>query len=162
VYWYTLKKVYIVSITEGQMGDGLEKTAKILLLTHGGWGEALVKSVEMVLGTVDCVHEIALEPSYTLQDYLGMVADYAQTMTQDSIIMVDLLGGTPSNVAAVVGNRTGIRVATGLCSPMLLEACVQYSCTGTFDFDSVLSAGQNACKDLLAELEASRQNHEEV
>ena len=47
----------------------MEKETKIVLLTHGGWGEALVGSLGMILGSIDCVHEIALKPSYTLPGF---------------------------------------------------------------------------------------------
>ena len=58
-----------------------ESNAEILLLTHGGWGMSLVKGIEMLLGKVDFVHEIPLEPSYTLPEYMQMVKEHAEAMS---------------------------------------------------------------------------------
>lgn len=127
-----------------------ESTKEILLLTHGGWGMSLVKGIEMLLGKVEFVHEIPLEPAYTLPEYMQLVKEHAETMASGSLILTDLIGGTTSNVAAVVGNQTGIKVFCGLNAPMLLEACVELQNDGALDFDAVLAAGQGACMDVVA------------
>ena len=124
-----------------------ESNAEILLLTHGGWGMSLVKGIEMLLGKVDFV---PLEPTYTLPEYMQMVKEHAEAMSVDSLILTDLIGGTTSNVAAVIGNQTGIKVFCGLNAPMLLEACVELQNDGAFDFDAILAAGQGACMDVVA------------
>ncbi len=136
----------------------MEKKTTIVLLTHGGWGMSLVKSLGMILGKIECVHEIPLEPSYTLSDYMGMVREYVETISTDSLIMTDLIGGTPSNVAAVIGNQTGIHVFCGLNAPMLLEACVELQSAGHIDYDVVLEAGQSACKDVIEAVRETARN----
>lgn len=125
---------------------------KILLLTHGGWGSKLVDSLKMILGDINCCHEIALLPEYTLADYMKLVNDYVQTISKDSLIITDMFGGTPSNVAAKIGNDTGIHVICGLNAPMLLEACSQLQFQNEINFDLVLEAGTSACKDVVKEI----------
>lgn len=127
-----------------------ERPTKILLLTHGGWGMSLVEGIQMILGSMSYVHEIPLLPTDTLSEYMDKVQAYVSSISLDSLIIVDLMGGTPSNVAAVIGNQTGMKVFTGLNAPMLLEACVELQGDGTLDSDAVLSAGQSACVDLLS------------
>ena len=46
----------------------------ILLLTHNGWGLELVKSVQMIVGEVTNVHEVALSRGFT-GDYLERVTE---------------------------------------------------------------------------------------
>lgn len=133
----------------------MEKNSKIVLLTHGGWGEALVSSLEMIYGNIDCVHEIPLKPSYTLPEYMGMVREYVSTISEDSLIITDLFGGTPSNVAAAIGNQTGIKVFSGLNAPMLLEAVVELQGDGELDFETILNAGNGACRDVVAAVKAN-------
>lgn len=128
----------------------MDKQTKIVLLTHGGWGMSLVKSLEMILGKIDCVTEVALEPSFTLEDYLQAVRAEVENISDGSLIITDLIGGTPSNVGTLVGKQTGIRVFCGLNASMLLEACVELQGDGRIDFDTVLAAGQSACKDVVA------------
>lgn len=126
------------------------RPTEILLLTHGGWGMSLVKGIEMILGKVDCVTEIALLPTYTLPEYLGMVREHVDGISPDSLIITDFFGGTPSNVAGVIGNQTGVRAFCGLNAPMLLEACIELQNEGKIDFDQVLTTGQGACNDIVA------------
>jgi D-glucosaminate-specific PTS system IIA component len=109
----------------------------------------------MIIGKVDFVQEIALLPAYTLPEYMGMVGEYVDGISPDSLIITDLVGGTPSNVAAAIGNQTGIKVYCGLNVPMLLEACVELQNDGRLDFDQILSAGQNACMDVVATVKAN-------
>lgn len=127
----------------------MEKQTQIVLLTHGGWGMPLVKSLEMILGKIDCVTEIALEPSFTLNDYMELVRSHTENLSSESLIITDLIGGTPSNVGALIGRQMGIRVFCGLNAPMLLEACIELQGEGHIDFDAVLGAGQDACKDVV-------------
>ena len=42
---------------------------KILLLTHGGWGASLKKSIEMFIGPFDFVEEIDLYPKDLLNEF---------------------------------------------------------------------------------------------
>lgn len=99
---------------------------RILLLTHGGWGAALLAGVRMIVGAVDYVDELALTPQMTLQEYKDMVADYFTAHDPAScVIMVDLFGGTPGNVAAAFSKDKDIDVICGLNAPLLIDACMQ-------------------------------------
>lgn len=130
------------------------KKTEIVLLTHGGWGMALVSSLRMILGPIECVTEIALEPSHTLPEYMALVRAHVEGISPDSLIITDLFGGTPSNVGAAIGNQTGIRVFCGLNAPMLLEACTELQGDGRLDYDTILAAGTSACKDVVSEVKA--------
>lgn len=125
---------------------------KILLLTHGGWGLKLVDSLKMILGEINCCHEIPLLPEYTLADYLSLVNEYVDTISKDSIIITDMFGGTPTNVAAKIANEKGVKVICGLNAPMLLEACSQLQFQNEINFELVLEAGKSSCKDVIAEV----------
>ena len=35
---------------------------KIILLTHGGWGEELLQSAQMVVGKIECCETLSLIP----------------------------------------------------------------------------------------------------
>lgn len=99
---------------------------RILLLTHGGWGEKLLVGVRMIIGSVDYVDELALTPEMTLQEYKDLVADYFTAHDVAScVIMVDMFGGTPGNVAAAFSKDKDIDVICGLNAPLLIDACMQ-------------------------------------
>ncbi|MFV0380956.1 MAG: PTS sugar transporter subunit IIA [Breznakia sp.] len=130
----------------------MEKETKILLLTHGGWGMQLVESLGMILGKVSCTHEIPLKAEYNFSEYYEKVLSYVNTISENSLILTDLFGGTTSNVAAKIGKDTGIKVLSGLSSPLLLEACSQLQFQGVIDFEAVLKVGEESCKDVVKEI----------
>lgn len=132
------------------------KETKIVLLTHGGWGMTLVESLKMILGEVHCCHEVPLLPAYTLQDYLKIVEEYVETISQDSIFLTDLYGGTTTKVAMMVGYKRGMRVFCGLSAPVLLEACSQLQFQGAFQFDVLIEAGETSFKDVIKELKEKK------
>lgn len=130
----------------------MESQVKILLLTHGGWGKALLQGASMILGKIDGVEEVALLPEMTLPEYMEKVKNVVETMPEDSLILTDIFGGTTTNVAAKLGREYNIKVYSGLCAPMLIEACSGLAFVGNIDKEAVLEAGQGAVKDVIDEV----------
>ncbi|MEG0541428.1 MAG: hypothetical protein RR461_03610 [Angelakisella sp.] len=124
----------------------------ILLLTHGGWGMSLVAGARMIMGTIDCVTEIALLPEMTFAEYCAKVDAFSQDMPEGSLILTDVFGGTTSNVAAKIGRERGFTVLSGLNLPLLIEACSAIMNSGEYDLDTVLFAGKTAVKDVVEEI----------
>lgn len=130
----------------------MDNQIKILLLTHGGWGMSLMKGVSMILGKVDFVEEVALLPEMTLPEYMEKVKSVVEKMPEESLILTDVFGGTTTNVAAKLGREYNIKVYSGLCAPMLIEACSGIMFMQKMDQDAVLEAGQGAVKDVVNEI----------
>lgn len=99
----------------------------ILILTHNGWGKELVKSVQMIIGKIENVHEVALEAEDNLTDYLSRVQGQIDTLAWQErlLILTDVKGGTPSNVALRLSKDYEVAVISGLCTSMLLEAVMR-------------------------------------
>ena len=133
----------------------MEKETKIVLLTHGGWGEALVGSLGMILGSIDCVHEIALKPSYTLPEYMGMVRSTWTPFPRTP-------SSSPTSLAAPLqrcrchrkpdGRKGLLRPQRAHAPPRRASSC---RTTAKLDYDAILSAGKAACKDVVAEVKAN-------
>lgn len=116
-------------------------TCRILLLTHGGWGKMLISSAHMIIGTLDFVDEITLQPIDTLKEYTSRVEQYYQNLVAQSninqlLIITDIFGGTPNNVAAVLAKQHSDRITvfTGLNLPLLLESCSQTIANDQIDY----------------------------
>ena len=75
----------------------------ILILTHNGWGLELLKSVQMIVGEISNVHEVALNAEDSLPEYLERVKTQIEQLEwqENLLILTDIKGGTPSNVACV-------------------------------------------------------------
>lgn len=136
------------------------KKPQILLLTHGGWGMSLLEGVKMVLGAVDFVHEVALKPQVTFQEYLALVKEATDSLPNGSLILTDMFGGTTTNAGALIGREKDIKVISGLNAPLLVEACLELSDGDAIDFDSVLEAGQTSILDVLKKVTESLKKKE--
>jgi D-glucosaminate PTS system EIIA component len=111
------------------------KKYEILLLTHGGWGEALTEKLEMIIGKVTGVSEIALNPTDSSDDFLEKIEEKVKEMPNHSLIITDIAGGTTSNVALSLSRKYNIQILSGLNSMMLIEAVMRQN--GPFTEESV-------------------------
>ncbi|HBN28456.1 MAG TPA: PTS mannose transporter subunit IIAB [Clostridiaceae bacterium] len=96
-----------------------------LIITHGFSGKELLKSVEMIMGEQKNVKALGLSLGESVDD-LKNTADNIVVENQkaglDTIILVDILGGSPSNVALYLLKKyKNIKLITGVNMPMLIE-----------------------------------------
>jgi PTS system ascorbate-specific IIA component len=98
--------------------------AGLLLITHGRVGEAmLAMAVETLGGSPLPAQCLAVgvddDPSAMLQQARQMVADLGGS---DIIVLTDLFGSTPSNIATrLVNDDDGLVMITGINIPMLIR-----------------------------------------
>ncbi len=97
----------------------------LLLITHDGIGQALLEAAQRMLGG-RCPLEAAVLP-------IGLEADPVQLREAAGrqardldrgdgvLVLTDLYGSTPSNIAASLAGRDGVRVVAGLNLPMLVR-----------------------------------------
>lgn len=99
----------------------------ILILTHGGWGEHLLASINMIVGAVEEVYEVPLDPEDNLTDYIERVEQQIKTLTWSDklLILTDIKGGTTSNVALRLSRDYNILAISGLNTALLLEAIMK-------------------------------------
>lgn len=96
----------------------------ILVITHGEFGIELVKSAEMIMGPLENVNALALRPGNSVDD----LREEANTIVEknkenglETVVLVDLLGGSPSNVALSLLAKNDLKILTGVNMPMLIE-----------------------------------------
>lgn len=99
----------------------------ILILTHNGWGQALIKSVRMIVGEIKDVYEVPLQAEDSLADYIARVKEQIDQLqwSKHLLILTDIKGGTPSNVALRISKDYQVITISGLCASMLLEAVMK-------------------------------------
>ncbi len=96
----------------------------ILITTHGGLARELLRTAELIVGTQPDLAPICLEPHEGIEDIKQKLLEYLrrhQTDADGFLVLVDMFGGTPSNVALELAQTHPIRVVTGVNLPMLLE-----------------------------------------
>lgn len=98
------------------------KVPHIILLTHGRWGEELIKGAEMIVGSIKNIYAFPLFPEQSVKDYLSKIETVLKDMPTQAIILTDLFGGTTSNVAFVLSKKYRCHVISGLDIAMLIAA----------------------------------------
>ena len=124
---------------------------KLLLLTHGCWGEELIKSAELVVGEIREAEAFALEPEDALSDYMEKIRVVIEkSKGQDILLISDLNGGTTSNVAAVFSKTyENVHALCGLGMEMLIAAEeLREELSGKKLAKEVLSWGREKNRDL--------------
>lgn len=128
-------------------------SSQILILTHGDWGKQLKESLNMIIGHIDGVFDIALMPNDTFSEYYQKVEQQVAKMPEGSLIITDFIGGTTSNTAARLSLDYKIGVISGLSALLLIEA-INKKDEGPLIYviNDLVAVGQGSCKDVLAEI----------
>ena len=94
----------------------------ILIVSHGRLAEALISSVQFLVGNLKRVKGISIWPrdkkeevKDRIQKGIGEVDD-----GDGVVILTDVLGGTPTNLSLSVLENKQVEVVTGVNLPMLL------------------------------------------
>lgn len=93
----------------------------ILLLTHGKWGEELIKGAEMIVGPVKNIYAFPLDMEQSVEGFMLEVEERLKE-NPAAIILTDLFGGTTSNVALMLSRKYKCSVLSGLDIAMLIAA----------------------------------------
>lgn len=95
----------------------------VLLVTHGNFSEAIVKSMELVFGRQEKLEALTLNHGDDVEELTRQVKEKAKELDDGEgvLVLVDLLGGSPCNVTASCLKQEGLECVTGLNLPMLIS-----------------------------------------
>ena len=97
---------------------------KILVLTHGFFGSELIKSAELVIGKMENTEFIPLTSDISVTAYQEKVFSRLTQLNENDIVLVDLLGGTPSNTVALFSKQQKIPAIAGLNLSILISCAI--------------------------------------
>ncbi len=94
----------------------------ILVISHGRLAEALISSVQFLVGHLKKVKGISIWPKDRREEIRDRIQKGIQEVDEGEgvIILTDLLGGTPTHLSLSVLENKNIGVVTGVNMPMLL------------------------------------------
>ncbi|WP_373706065.1 PTS mannose/fructose/sorbose transporter subunit IIAB [Jeotgalibaca porci] len=96
----------------------------IVLVSHGLLAEGVKSSLEMIAGNQPNLHTISLTPDGDNLQFGEELERKMKTFAGKTIIIADLLGGTPANVSLQkYMNNPDVEIMSGLSLPVALE-CV--------------------------------------
>ena len=96
-----------------------------LVITHGDIGSAAVQSLELLMGEQKNLSALGLHPGESVASLREQIQTQLQTNQQnydETVILVDLLGGSPSNASlATLAQYPDLKVITGFNLPLLIN-----------------------------------------
>lgn len=97
----------------------------LVIVTHGRLAEEFVSAMEHVVGKQSHVRAVAIGPEDDMEarraDILAAVK--ATNLGGGVIVLTDMFGGTPSNLAISVMDSGQVEVIAGVNLPMLIKLC---------------------------------------
>jgi mannose PTS system EIIA component len=115
----------------------------MVLVTHGRLAEEFVAATEHVVGPQDQVRAISIGPDDDMEqrreDILNAVSDVESG--SGVILLTDMFGGTPSNLAISVMDKANVEVIAGINLPMLIKLA---SLRGEDDMQKAVAAAQES------------------
>ncbi len=95
----------------------------IIIITHGSSGSAMLEAAKGMLGPQQDAAALALLPGMGGEDLSAACQEALDGMPGPALVIVDMLGGTPWNVAAsLCASHPDREVFAPLSFPALLEA----------------------------------------
>lgn len=100
------------------------KMIGIILVTHGNFGESLLRAAVTIMGEEEGCLALEVDISRPMHEIIEELQKKVREMDTGSgvLILTDMFGGTPTNISLSLLSLGGIEVITGVNLPMVLKA----------------------------------------
>ena len=132
----------------------------LVLVTHGRLAAEFVTAMEHVVGPQEAIAPICIGPEDDMEGRRNDIAEAIRSVDQGDgiIVLTDLFGGTPSNLAISLMKSDSVEVIAGINLPMLIRLA---SARRTMKIKAAVAAARDAgrkyisvASDLLGEAAA--------
>jgi PTS system mannose-specific IIA component len=122
----------------------------IVIVSHGDLGDALIRAAEMIVGSTEGLCSVSLLPDESPEGFgEKLEAALLEIEGQETLILIDLFGGTPYNVSARQVLKENVECVTGANLPMLLELVTSRDDATLSELaKDIAQAGQESVKNL--------------
>src|SRR5262245_66144483 len=95
----------------------------LVLVTHGALAVEFKSALEHVVGPQEQIETVAIGPDDDMEERRGDILSCVDTANSGDgvVILTDMFGGTPSNLAISVMQTRGVEVIAGVNLPMLVK-----------------------------------------
>ena len=120
----------------------------IILVTHGKLAEHFIDAMEHVVGAQEQIAAICIGPSDDMEQRRAEIAAAIEQVDsgKGAIILTDLFGGTPSNLAISLLEAGRIEVIAGINLPMLIRLA---GARKAMDVSEAVQAAQDAGRNYI-------------
>ena len=120
----------------------------MILVTHGKLAEEFVAAMQHVVGRQDAVRTVCIGPNDDMEARRAEIAEAIEQVDSGSgvIILTDLFGGTPSNLAISLMQKGKVEVIAGINLPMLIRLAKARGCMA---LEKAVIAGRDAGRNYI-------------
>ena len=127
----------------------------IVLVSHGQMAAGVKATLEMIVGKQDHVHVVSLKPDGDDRQFEADLQAEMKTLNGSTLIIADLLGGTPCNVALRnYLEDDQVAILAGMSLPLVIEATLNTQATPT----ELVTAAKGAVADVKVEMSATTED----
>ena len=94
----------------------------LLVITHGQLAKEFIGAAEFIVGAVEAVDFVCIDTTKDSKGLRDMIEKKVQAVDQGQgvLILTDMFGGTPSNLALSFLQKDTVEVVTGVNLPMVI------------------------------------------
>lgn len=94
-----------------------------VIVTHYQLASEFLRAVTLIRGPLDHFRAVGLDPQETPEEMRGRIekATHEANQGQGVLVLVDMFGGTPSNLSLAFLEEGSVEVVTGVNLPMLVK-----------------------------------------
>ncbi len=120
----------------------------LILVTHGKLAQEFVAAMQHVVGRQEAVKTICIGPNDDMEARRAEIAAAIGEVDagEGVIILTDLFGGTPSNLAISLMQKGKVEVIAGINLPMLIRLAKARCCMG---LDKAVIAARDAGRNYI-------------
>ncbi len=120
----------------------------LILVTHGKLAEEFVHAMQHVVGRQEAIATVCIGPNDDMEARRREIADAIKAVDagEGTIILTDLFGGTPSNLAISLMQTGRVEVIAGINLPMLIRLA---GARKTMDVAAAIRAAREAGRNYI-------------
>ena len=95
----------------------------LVLVTHGNLAKEFVSAMQHVVGKQEQIETVCIGPEDNMEERRGEILSKVEKVNtgEGTIVLTDLFGGTPSNLAISIMDRAKVEILAGVNLPMLIK-----------------------------------------
>jgi PTS system mannose-specific IIA component len=95
----------------------------IVLVTHGRLADEFVAATEHVVGPQEAMRSVCIGPDDDMEQRRADIVEAVEAVDEGDgvVVLTDMFGGTPSNLAISIMDRAKVEVLAGVNLPMLIK-----------------------------------------
>ena len=97
----------------------------LIILTHGQMAIETLRAAEMIVGPISACQALSIDRSCSVEEATENLSDALSAVGSDGdgvLILTDMFGGTPTNIAADFLEEGRTDILTGVNLPVLIKA----------------------------------------